>query len=480
MSATSGSTATPMNQNRATSVDIRILTHLGIILGALVMGAVTVRAGWGGWLVLAPLAAVVVVIEIHVIAALVGYRFRWDTWATYRRSWVTSRQVRSVVSSWDEAARAAGLTRGEAMGAAPVIALAVKVPRGVVLHFPTPARSSLDTALHEAAPGLSRHFNCPVAVGNTEGSTTVTVVHFDPNAVARRRHVETISREDPQNGLENDPRRLSIGRDSSGADLDWSLTGLVHILVQGITRTGKSSALYVLLTSLLGRRDTIIVGIDPTGVLLGPLQDHAATPLAAKGRSLAGLPQQFVTDDQVTGESTAQWLESMCEVMDQRIKTLRGRGLDKFSAVDQSVPVVLVVIDELPGVLARAQSDDRINGSRSRTHARIVSMLGRIAREGAKANIQILATAQRFDASILGGDVRANFATRITFRVDNADAVRMLHPDADATTIEAVTQFPPGRALIETPGHPHVITQIDYMTYKEYRDAVAATAHPTI
>ncbi|MDE0573941.1 FtsK/SpoIIIE domain-containing protein, partial [Demequina sp. B12] len=432
MSAASGSAAADADRVGAKSVEARILTHLGITAAALIMGALMVRTGRGGWLVMAPVALAVAVVEVHVIATVAGFRFQWGSWAEYRRSWSTPRQVRSVVAGWDAAARAAGLTGGDARKSAPVIALAVKVPRGVVLHFTTPAHSSLDTALHGAAPALSQHFSCPVEVGNAEGSTTVTVVHFDPNAVARRRRSQTTSRKDATDDSADDPRGLAIGRDSSGANVTWTLTGLVHILVQGITRSGKSSALYVFLTALAGRRDTIIVGIDPTGVLLAPLQDVTPTPPVDADPPVSALSQQFLTDTNVTGEGTARWLESMCEVMDRRIAGLRSRGLDKFGPTDDSVPVIVVVIDELPAVLARAVSEDRVNGSRSRTHPRIVSALGRIAREGAKANIQILATAQRFDASILGGDVRANFATRITFRVDNADAVRMLHPDADA------------------------------------------------
>ncbi|MDE0571802.1 hypothetical protein ON058_00030 [Demequina sp. B12] len=443
-------------------------------MAALILAAIALRSGWGGWLALAPLGVGVALVEIHVAAMILGWRFPLDSWTAYRASWATPASVRRVVRQWDHAVVSAGLL-GQGRRAVPV-SLAVRVPRGVVLHVVTPQHSALDRQLHDAAPELTRAFGCPVEVGNAEGSTTVTVVHFDPNAVARRPHTHSTEQSHASAPAPMPSRMIRLGRDGTGADQEWNLTDLVHIAIQGITRAGKSSALYVILTALAKRRDTIITGVDPTGVLLGPLSH---TPGSTHDALPGVFPSQFLTGTDVTGETTARWLEAACAAMDARISQLMRTRADKFTPDNPDAPVLLVVIDELPAVLARSQGQDRVDGSRSRTHARIIAALGRLLREGAKANIQVMVTAQRFDASLLGGDVRANFTTRISFRVDNADAVRMLHPDADETVIRAVTSLPPGRAFIETSGHPRTFTQIDYMTYEEYRDAIATAPHPT-
>ena len=71
----------------------------------------------------------------------------------------------------------------------------------------------------------------------------------------------------------------------------------------------------------------------------------------------------------------------------------------------------------------------------------------RLVSEGPKVSVRVLLVVQRADASIVGGYARGQFGMRLTFAVDNAEAVAMLHPATPRDKAGEVMGFPPGRAL---------------------------------
>ena len=87
-----------------------------------------------------------------------------------------------------------------------------------------------------------------------------------------------------------------------------------------------------------------------------------------------------------------------------------------------------MVLEEYPGELKQLRdfdaAQDRKRGERLEPTAR--AAVGRLVAEGAKAGVRVLLLAQRADAEFIDGASRSNFAARVSFRVDNADAVRML------------------------------------------------------
>lgn len=167
-------------------------------------------------------------------------------------------------------------------------------------------------------------------------------------------------------------------------------------------------------------------------------------------------------------------LETLLLEMERRIEHLLVCRTDKFASINPDYPLLVMVLDELPGLLQAARQHDKMarRGAQTRTADRIQSAIGRLVREGAKVGICVITIAQRFDATTLGGDVRANFPTRVTFRVDNADAVHMLHPDVDNVTSQAITAQPVGGAWVDTPGRPGEHVQVDLMDYSDYVDVV--------
>ncbi|WP_205755761.1 hypothetical protein, partial [Bacillus amyloliquefaciens] len=86
--------------------------------------------------------------------------------------------------------------------------------------------------------------------------------------------------------------------------------------------------------------------------------------------------------------------------------------------------LILLVLEEFPGIIEGAQDFDATNGLKpaDRYAPRITSLVRQIAAQSAKAGIRMLLLAQRAEASIVGGNARSNFAVKMTLRVDEPES----------------------------------------------------------
>lgn len=271
----------------------------------------------------------------------------------------------------------------------------------------------------------------------------------------------------PAEEANNGSFEITIGVTESGEDLKFDLASPWHTAIQGMSRSGKSSLTYAFLGQLADRPGVIITGLDPTGVLLSPFRDHPRPDLRATGNS--------------DMKQHASVIQNLTAEMDKRIASLHGLRTDKIDNFDTETPILLVALEEYPGVMSDAALEDAAEGRKpaQRIKPRIQSGVARLIKEGAKVGIRVLLLAQRMDAEVVGGSERSNFGNKITLRVDNADAVKMLHAN-EATKLAAVaSRLLPGHGLVEQVGHPVTRFRGDYMDYGTYFDRIEAgrTSH---
>lgn len=264
-------------------------------------------------------------------------------------------------------------------------------------------------------------------------------------------------RPDPLDGVRHSKpdaftTEVRVGRSTDG-DVSWDPANAWHTAIQGATRSGKSALMYTLLSGLAGKEDARVVGVDPSGVLLGPWK--------AKGEPWIACGTADMTQ-------AAEALENIVAEMDQRISRLIENGIDKMDPSPQ-MPALVVVLEEYPGTLSAARTEDDREGRKTgqRVAPRIEAAVGRLVKEGAKVGVRVLVLAQRMSAKAIDTDDRSNFGNRVTLRVDNADAVGMLHENAHELAPE-VQLFGPGRALWEEPGRPLQRVQMDLTDYATY------------
>lgn len=234
---------------------------------------------------------------------------------------------------------------------------------------------------------------------------------------------------------------VRMGRSAVGDIVGFDLMrDPYHLVIQGQTRSGKSVATYSLLSQVAAHPEVRVAGIDPTGLLLSPFARNGE-PWVVLGSS----------DEQV--ERYARLIASLVEEMGRRLEVLHSmETADKLEVFSRDLPLLAVVLEEYPGIVQACTAYDSTRKPAERVGPAVTGGIARLVAEGAKVGIRVMLLAQRADASILGGAMRSNFPLRMSLRVDNNDAVRMLHPQAPEDLVDESRRFEQGEAIWQEPG----------------------------
>ncbi|MDN5917379.1 MAG: hypothetical protein L0I76_20155 [Pseudonocardia sp.] len=366
------------------------------------------------------------------------------TWRNRRnlREYQDEAEVERINRAWIAACEGAALVRTVDTVTGPTV-IAPKIAH-VVLGPPTVLTVKLQPGMVAAdvttlGRRLAPHLGCygirvvPRGIGDW---VEVTLLGSDPLAV-------TVPLAEPVVSVQES---LCLGLGENGQPVTLNLADAAHLIVQGSTGAGKSIGCYSLLGQLAAAPDVQVTGSDVSGLLLGPWArrpDHG-------GRHALG-----------TGDPAAHpaLLEELVAAMDKAITGIRP-GRDSVNLDEH--PVTVVVVEELPGLLRWLDAADKTLAKRART------ALARLLAEGRKAGFRVLLVTQRADAAIVGAYERSQASHRLSFRVDTADGLKMLHPDIDMDTAAEHSSAGPGIALLSAPGASLTRLRAPHMTYADY------------
>ena len=353
-------------------------------------------------------------------------------------------EVERLTSAWERACLGAGLIRRIETVSGPTLI----PPRVTFVNLGPPDRLTVRLEpgmvaddLRSLAPRLAPHLGAYGLRIEPRGRGEWCIV--------------TLLYEDPLDGVLSLPEGplsgpVLIGTDEQGQDVTADPADLGHIAVQGATGSGKSAFLYSLLSQLADRDGITVTGVDPSGILLRPFTE------GPRSGPLLGLSDP---------EIIADYTHRLVEDMDQRVRRI-PRDRD---SLPESEGLRFLVFEEFPGLLRYLDAADNKIGKRVRAY------VARLLAEGRKAGIRVILVAQRAEASVIGSTERGQCSTRVSFRVDNIDAVRLLHPDADPDTAAAHASAVPGVALVSSPGRPLTRVRAPWVGgYGEYVRRVAA------
>ncbi len=236
------------------------------------------------------------------------------------------------------------------------------------------------------------HVN-PVAGKGTIG---VDIPNITSAMVCLREAIES-------NGFQNQHSLLplALGKKISGQPLISDLTAMPHLLIAGTTGSGKTVCINSLIISFLYRatpNEVKMVLIDPKMVELMPFN---------------GLPHLIVPV--VTNASKAvAALEWAVEEMDSRYRILSkamtkniasyNQKKDKAAELPQSLPYIVIVIDELADLMLVASKE-------------IEGCIARLAQLSRAVGIHMILATQRPSVDVITGVIKANFPSRISFKV---------------------------------------------------------------
>ena len=209
----------------------------------------------------------------------------------------------------------------------------------------------------------------------------------------------------------------------------FDLTDAPHLLVAGATKQGKSVGLNVIISSLLYSKhpsELKFVFIDPKTVEFTPYN-----PLLK--HYLAVLPNAADEEDEKRkaivkkAKDAEQVLSSLCIEMDERYELLAQGGVNDFKLYNEKyknryllptdghryLPYLVVVVDEYADLIMAGGSNPEDKKSAKNIEAAII----RLAQKGRAAGIHVIIATQRPSVNVITGLIKANFPTRIAFRV---------------------------------------------------------------
>ena len=191
--------------------------------------------------------------------------------------------------------------------------------------------------------------------------------------------------------------RLDIGYQSNGKVISAEMADMAHLMIAGMTGSGKSVFLNALLLQLIQHpvHEVRLILFDPKRVELAAYR---------------GAPH--LLDDPVSDPGdmvyAMTWLENEMQQRFSMLEDFGVRSVDEWNmtaAPDLRLPRIILAIDELANVVLSSRKAG--------------DLLGTFATMGRAAGIHLILATQRPSADILDGQLRANIPTRFAFAVMN-------------------------------------------------------------
>ena len=237
---------------------------------------------------------------------------------------------------------------------------------------------------------------------------------------------------------------MAIGITVTNEPFFLDLAKMPHLLVAGATGQGKSVGLNVMITSLLYAKhpaEMKLVLVDPKKVefsLYEKLEKHY----------LAMLPdgdEAIITDT----KKVANTLNSLCIEMDARYDLLKKADVRQLKEYNEKflnrqlnpnnghkfLPYIVVIIDEFGDLLMTAGRE-------------IENPIARLAQKARAVGIHLIIATQRPTVNIITGSIKANFNSRVAFKVNTGTDSKVIIDAPGANRL-----IGRGDMLVVYPGH---------------------------
>ena len=205
---------------------------------------------------------------------------------------------------------------------------------------------------------------------------------------------------------------IALGKTIDGLNYVADLAKMPHLLIAGTTGSGKSVGVNALIVSILyrARPDEVkFILIDPKRLELGLYEDipHLATPI--------------ITDPKLASRS----LKWAVGEMEKRYRDLAGWGVrnidgynteimrrnlvkeyDERGEPHKPLPYIVIIIDELADLMMTSGRE-------------VEESITRLAQMARAVGIHLVLATQRPSVDVITGLIKANFPSRISFRVSS-------------------------------------------------------------
>jgi DNA segregation ATPase FtsK/SpoIIIE, S-DNA-T family len=201
---------------------------------------------------------------------------------------------------------------------------------------------------------------------------------------------------------------LAMGKDINGRIITADLGAMPHLLIAGSTGSGKSVAINAMIMSILYKstpEQVRLILVDPKRLELGIYEGvpHLYVPIITEPKLAANALRNAVRE------------------MERRLKVLAAKGvrnLEQYNKLFESdtpslfeaegdekpLPQIVIIIDELADLMMLDQSN-------------VEESITRLAQMARAVGIHLVLATQRPSVDVITGLIKANFPSRISFRV---------------------------------------------------------------
>ena len=197
----------------------------------------------------------------------------------------------------------------------------------------------------------------------------------------------------------NNENKLAIvlGLDVVGSPAIANLAKMPHLLIAGSTGSGKSVAINTIIASLLYNatpEEVRLLMVDPKRIELSGYEGipHLLHPVVVEPK---------------LASRALMWAVREMERRYKLLEQARVKSFDSYNEVsDEKLPYIVIIVDELADLMMVASKD-------------VESSIARLAQMARAAGMHLILATQRPSVDVLTGLIKANFPTRISFKVSS-------------------------------------------------------------
>jgi len=201
---------------------------------------------------------------------------------------------------------------------------------------------------------------------------------------------------------------LALGKTVNGDPWVTDLAAMPHLLIAGSTGTGKSVGLNCMIASILFKstpEQVRLILIDPKRLELGVYEDipHLLTPVVTDAKIAANVLKWAVGEMEKRIRKLAAEGVRNIEQFNNIIRAEKASGSE---AEEELKPLhyIVIVIDELADLMMVSSHE-------------VEEAITRLAQMARAVGIHLILATQRPSVDVLTGLIKANFPSRISFRV---------------------------------------------------------------
>ncbi len=230
--------------------------------------------------------------------------------------------------------------------------------------------------------------------------------------------------------IDNDSLTLALGKDISGKSIFTNLERMPHLLIAGTTGSGKSVGINTMILSILYKfkpNECKLILIDPKMLELSIYEDipHLLTPVVTDPKkavfALKWVVREMENRYKLMSSLNVKNIDSYNDKVLKNISSGRKLYREVQTGIDddtrmpiiekqeillEKMAYIVVVIDEMADLMMVAGKE-------------VESLVQRLAQMARASGIHLITATQRPSVDVITGTIKANFPSRISYKVSS-------------------------------------------------------------